>query len=87
MLEEHGLEEGSTAFISSTKLDAVADHLLSLAKCVPHSLSAPSPLTLSAAGVQASAVITMQRRTCKPLNLRLMCTAALQQLVEPAGVT
>ena len=40
MLEEHGLEEGSTAFISSTKLDAVADHLLSLAKCVPHSLSA-----------------------------------------------
>ena len=47
MLEEHGLEEGSTAFISSTKLDAVADHLLSLAKCVPYYLRAQSHITIT----------------------------------------
>ena len=35
MLEEHGQEEGSDEFISSSKLDAVADHLVSLAKWGP----------------------------------------------------
>ena len=31
MLEEHGHEEGFEGFVSSSKLDAVADHLVSLA--------------------------------------------------------
>ena len=38
MLKEHGQEEGSDEFISSSKLDAVADHLVSLAKWGPYAV-------------------------------------------------